>query len=83
MFIYSFVLKIVYRNYIRELHKQAIGDSRSRCVCVFFFFFFLGSVGFQGQDIAGLYGDIWAWLDRAWSFGIGGYIDVLECVEGE
>ncbi|KXY55866.1 hypothetical protein AT278_16765 [Bacillus cereus] len=69
MFIYSFVLKIVYRNYIREPHKQAIRDSRSQC-------FLWGLVGFQGQDIAGLYGDIWAGLDRAWGCGIGGYIDV-------
>ncbi|AGG04704.1 hypothetical protein H175_85p091 (plasmid) [Bacillus thuringiensis serovar thuringiensis str. IS5056] len=38
----------------------------------------MGLVGFQGQDIAGLCGDIWAWLDRAWSCDIGGYIDVLE-----
>ncbi|PFT75995.1 hypothetical protein COK74_25765 [Bacillus cereus] len=71
MFIYSFILKIVYRNYIREPYKQAIGDSRSSC-------FLRGLVGFQGQDIAGLCGDIWAWLDRAWRCDIGGYIDVLE-----
>ncbi|PFO53793.1 hypothetical protein COJ71_02395 [Bacillus cereus] len=71
MFIYSFVLKIVYRNYIREPYKQAIGDSRSRC-------FLWGLVGVQGQDIAGLCGDIWTWLDRAWSCDIGGYIDVQE-----
>ncbi|PGR70399.1 hypothetical protein COC49_00635 [Bacillus cereus] len=64
MFIYSFVLKIVYRNYIRKPHKQTIGDSRSKC-------FLFGLVGFQGQDI-------WAWLDRAWSCGIGGYIDIQE-----
>ncbi|KMP58195.1 hypothetical protein TU60_16720 [Bacillus toyonensis] len=67
MFIYSFVLKIVYRNYIREPHKQAIGDSRSKC---------LG--GIPGPGLAGLCGDIWAWLDRAWSCSIGGYIDVQE-----
>ncbi|PFU40012.1 hypothetical protein COK89_25130 [Bacillus thuringiensis] len=73
MFIYSFFLKIVYRNYIREPYKQAIGDSRSRC---FLFFVACWLVGFQGQDIAGLCGDIWAWLDRAWSCDIGGYIDV-------
>ncbi|PEX21380.1 hypothetical protein CN458_28335 [Bacillus cereus] len=71
MFIYSFFLKIVYRNYMRKQHKQAIGDSRSRC-------FLFGLVGVQGQDIAGLCGDIWAWLDRAWSCDIGGYIDVKE-----
>ncbi|PGC59015.1 hypothetical protein COM24_03380 [Bacillus toyonensis] len=78
MFIYSFVLKIVYRNYIREPYKQAIGDSRSGC-----FLWGLVGVQVQGQDIAGLCGDMRAWLNRAWSCGIGGYIDVLECVEGE
>ncbi|QDD87345.1 hypothetical protein FORC087_561 (plasmid) [Bacillus cereus] len=28
------------------------------------------------RDIAGLCGDIWAWLDRAWSCDIGGYTDI-------
>ena len=28
--------------------------------------------GFQGQDIAGLCGAMWAWLDRMWGCDIGG-----------
>ncbi|WP_179885460.1 hypothetical protein [Bacillus thuringiensis] len=39
--------------------------------------------GCGSRDIPGLCGDIWAWLDRACSCVIDGYIDVLEWVEGE
>ncbi|PEC51245.1 hypothetical protein CON05_29130 [Bacillus cereus] len=60
----------MYRNYKQETYKQAIGDSGS---------YFLGAcVGCRSRDIAGLCGDIWAWLDRPWNCDIGGYIDVLE-----
>lgn len=67
----------MYRNYKREPYKQAIGDSRSLC-------FRGGLCGMRhSRDIAGLCGDIWAWLERTCSCDIGGYIDVWECVEGE